>query len=124
MRVCQKHSYGFRVAVHHRFFTRSVLDAQHADTLVLKFDLVMPRINLHWVIGYWLGYSCGCHISSLDLVRWASVVPGWLKVHSISRPPGRSAGNPPKVMSYGISTLRTLLFGAGQRSMSANAFHP
>ena len=31
------------MVVHHRFFTCSVLDAQHADTLVLEFNLYAEK---------------------------------------------------------------------------------
>src|SRR5215471_17150879 len=69
MGVCQEHGNGFWVAVHHRPFTRPIVNTQHADTLVLELDLVMPRINFHWVFRGWLGHSCGCHVSSFDLMR-------------------------------------------------------
>src|SRR6516162_5024283 len=73
MGVGQEDRDGLWVAVHHRFFARFVLDAHDSDTLVLELDFVMLRIKPHWVVADWLGYSCGCHIPSVDLVRWAQV---------------------------------------------------
>src|SRR5215831_21056176 len=69
MGVCQEHGNRLWVAVHNRFFARPIVNTQHADTLVLELDLVMPRINFHWVFSGWLGHSCGCHVSSFDLMR-------------------------------------------------------
>src|ERR1700746_2401349 len=56
---------GFRVTVHHRFFARTIPDAQYTDSIILELNLVMLGINFHGVIDGRLGYPCSCHIPLL-----------------------------------------------------------
>ena len=67
--VCdrQEHCNRFRVAVHHGFFARAVLDPNHSESIIFELDLVMLGINFRGVFGGWLRRSCGCHIPSFNL---------------------------------------------------------
>jgi len=49
--VRQEYSNRFRVAMHHRFLTRAVLDPKHSDLIILKLHRVMPGVNFHGVFG-------------------------------------------------------------------------
>src|SRR5579872_5007154 len=73
VRVRQKHSNRFRMAVHHRFLTRLVLDPNYSNSIIFELDRVMLGINFHGVIRDRLGYSCSCHCSchrSLLSIQW------------------------------------------------------
>ena len=73
MGVSQEHTNGFRMAVHHRFLARLVLDPNYSDAIILKFNLVMLGINFHGVVTAWLRHSAVAIVPSLDFVRWAQV---------------------------------------------------
>src|SRR5690242_10249873 len=57
----KEHPDRLRMAVHHRFLSRPILDPHHSNSFIFEFDLVMLRVNSHWIIGNWLGHSCSCH---------------------------------------------------------------
>src|SRR5262249_4827473 len=66
--VRQKHCYGFRMAVHHRFLARFVLDPNHSNSIILELDCVVLGIDFHGVIGGWLRHSCSCHVLLLSIL--------------------------------------------------------
>jgi len=86
MGICQEYGNGFWVAMHHRFFARPIVNTQHADTLVLELDLVMPGINFHWVFSGWLGHSCGCHVSSFGLMKCCRTQKERVRLGLLSQP--------------------------------------
>src|SRR5579862_4464929 len=69
VRVRQEHSNRFRMAVHHRFLTRLVLDPNYSNSIIFELNGVMLGINFHGIVRDRLGYSCSCHHSLLS-IQW------------------------------------------------------